>query len=262
MRLSIIVPVYNEKATLGRTLAGAASVLAGVDREIIVVDDGSGDGTGAWLDAHVAPLEGRRPGGLVCDADGVPAPDGPDAPDDAPGVAVCVVRHPANRGKGAALRTGLAAAGGDVMVIHDADLEYDPADWAVMWDLIAVRGVADVVFGSRFYGRPHRALYFHHYMGNRTISFLFNLLFDQTLTDIEVCTKMFRREVAESLRLTCDGFGFEVEFSAGVAAARRWRIYEVGISYFGRTFEEGKKINWKDGVRALFLLFRFRFRRG
>ena len=157
-----------------------------------------------------------------------------------------------------ALQTGLAEATGDVTVIQDADLEYDPADWEEMYDLIAGRGVADVVYGSRFYGRPHRALYFHHYMANRFISFLFNLLFNQQLTDIEVCYKMFTRAVRESLRITANDFGFEVQFSAQVALARRWRIYEVGIRYFGRTYEEGKKINWKDGVKALWYLLKFR----
>jgi hypothetical protein len=127
-----------------------------------------------------------------------------------------------------------------------------------MYDLIAARNVADVVYGSRFYGRPHRALYFHHFMANRLISFLFNALYNQTLTDIEVCYKMFTRAVRDSLAITADDFGFEVQFSAQVALARRWRIYEVGISYYGRTYDEGKKINWKDGVKALWYLFRYR----
>ena len=145
-----------------------------------------------------------------------------------------------------------------MVVIQDADLEYDPEDWAQMLDLICRRRVADVVYGSRFYGRPHRALYFHHYMANRLISFLFNLLYNQTLSDIEVCYKMFTREVLESLSITANDFGFEVQFSAQVALARRWRIYEMGISYYGRTYDEGKKINWKDGVKALWYLLKYR----
>ena len=180
--------------------------------------------------------------------------------DQAPAIRLRALYHDGNKGKGAGLRTGFAAATGDVIVIQDADLEYDPEDWAEMWRLIAIKEVADVVYGSRFYGRPHRALYFHHYMANRIISFLFNLLYDQTLTDIEVCYKMMRREVLESLRLTADDFGIEVEMSAEIARARRWRIYELGISYYGRTYAEGKKINWKDGLKAFWYIVKFRFR--
>jgi hypothetical protein len=129
-----------------------------------------------------------------------------------------------------------------------------------MYDLIAVREVADVVFGSRFYGRPHRSLYYHHYFANRLISFLFNIVFNQTLTDIETCYKMMTREVARSLRLTANDFGIEVEMSAEIARQRSLRIYELGISYYGRTYAEGKKINWKDGMKALWYVFKFRFR--
>jgi hypothetical protein len=127
-----------------------------------------------------------------------------------------------------------------------------------MFELIVDRGVADVVYGSRFYGRPHRALYFHHYLANRLISFLFNALYNQQLTDIEVCYKMFTRQVLDSLEITANDFGFEVQFSAQVSLAKRWRIYELGISYYGRTYEEGKKINWKDGVKALWYLIKYR----
>jgi hypothetical protein len=127
-----------------------------------------------------------------------------------------------------------------------------------MLPLIVDRKVADVVYGSRFYGRPHRSLYYHHYMGNRIISILFNILYNQMLTDIEVCYKMFTREVLQALELTTEGFGFEIEISAQIALARRWRIYEVGISYFGRTYEDGKKVNWQDGVKALAYLIKFR----
>ena len=156
------------------------------------------------------------------------------------------------------MRTGFARASGDVIVIQDADLEYDPNDWSRMLPLIVDRKVADVVYGSRFHGRPHRSLYFHHYMGNRLISFLFNLLYDQMLSDIEVCYKMFTSEVLNGLKLTSDDFGLEIEISAQIARARRWRIYEVGISYYGRTYDEGKKINWLDGLKALVYLFKFR----
>jgi hypothetical protein len=151
----------------------------------------------------------------------------------------------------------LTSASGDVVVIQEADLEYDPNDWSRILPLIAERKVADVVYGSRFYGRPHRSLYFHHYIGNRLISVLFNLLYNQTLSDIEVCYKMFTRQVLKDLRLTSDGFGIEIEITA-IVRARRWRIYEVGISYYGRTYDEGKKISWMDGLKALVYLFKFR----
>jgi glycosyltransferase involved in cell wall biosynthesis len=252
MKLSVIIPAYNERHTVGPCLVRVAAALPHVDKEIIVVDDCSRDGTREWLAAQVDGIA-RRDAALELDGDGnVMVVPGNSA------FAVRVIAHRVNRGKGGALQTGLAAASGDVIVIQDADLEYDPADWAGMFELIAVRRVADVVYGSRFYGNPHRALYFHHFMANRLISFLFNALYNQTLTDIEVCYKMFTREVRESLRITADDFGFEVQFSAQVALARRWRIYELGISYFGRTYDEGKKVNWKDGVKALWYLIRYR----
>jgi glycosyltransferase involved in cell wall biosynthesis len=158
------------------------------------------------------------------------------------------------------LQTGFAEFSGDVLVIQDADLEYDPDDWAQVYDLIAVRKVADVVFGSRFYGRPHRSLYFHHYLANRLISFLVNVVFNQTLTDIETCYKMMTSSVARSLHLTTDDFGIEVEMTAEIARQRHLRIYELGICYFGRTYAEGKKINWKDGLKALWYILKFRLR--
>ncbi|MGH6664800.1 MAG: glycosyltransferase family 2 protein, partial [Pseudolabrys sp.] len=164
-----------------------------------------------------------------------------------------------NRGKGGALRTGFAAVKGDVVVIQDADLEYDPRDWTEMYDLVAQRKVADVVYGSRFYGRPHRALKFHHYMGNRLISFLFSMIFNQKLSDVQTCYKMMTRELVDSLRLKHDGFGIEIEIAARIVRQRKYRVYELGISYYGRDYAEGKKIDCKDGVKALWYLVKYRF---
>jgi glycosyltransferase involved in cell wall biosynthesis len=254
--LSVVMPVYNEVGTIGRVLVGVTRALPGVPKQIIIVDDGSTDGTAAWLRQNLVQAEGvwrgasiGADGELRLSADGI---------QNAAGFEFTLRFHERNRGKGAAVRTGLACVAGDVVVIQDADLEYDPDDWARMLPLITERKVADVVYGSRFYGRPHRSLYYHHYIGNRIISVLFNILYNQMLTDIEVCYKMFTREVLRALALTAEGFGFEIEISAQIALARRWRIYEVGISYFGRTYQEGKKINWRDGMKALLYLVKFR----
>lgn len=256
MKLSIVIPAYDERDTIGRVLVAVAQALPGVDKEVIVVDDCSKDGTREWLQRNVAPAQGRY-SSLATDAKG----DLALTPAGAGSSGVCTLRalfHGKNQGKGAALRTGFTGTTGDVVVIQDADLEYDPQDWQRMYRLIAELKVADVVYGSRFYGNPHRALYFHHYVANKLIGFLFNLLYNQTLTDIEVCYKMFTREVLQSLRLSCDDFGFEIQISAQIVRARKWRIYELGISYFGRTYKEGKKIDWKDGVKALGYLLKFR----
>ncbi|RAZ85640.1 glycosyltransferase family 2 protein [Mesorhizobium hawassense] len=252
--LSIIVPVFNEVATLPGVLAMVSEALPAVDKEIIVVDDGSTDGTREWLRTNFP--DGPRGGGTIS----VDAHNNLVVATAQPAASIIIrpAYHQENSGKGAAVRTGLAAASGDVVVIQDADLEYDPADWTVMYDLIARRKVADVVYGSRFHGRPHRSLYFHHYVANRFISLTFNLLYNQTLTDIECCYKMFTRAVKERLRLTCDDFGCEIQMSAQIARAGGLRIYEVGISYYGRTYDEGKKIGWRDGIKALWYLIRFR----
>lgn len=252
MKLSVIIPAYNERHTIGPCLVKVAAALPAVEKEIVIVDDCSSDGTREWLSEHVEGVE-CRDGALALDEQGGLHHVAGDAAFN-----IRVLYHERNKGKGGALQTGLGAVTGDVVVIQDADLEYDPDDWETMFALIADRGVADVVYGSRFYGRPHRALYFHHFMANRLISFIFNALYNQQLTDIEVCYKMFTREVLDTLRITANDFGFEVQFSAQVALARRWRIYEVGICYYGRTYDEGKKINWKDGVKALWYLFRYR----
>ena len=258
--LSIVMPVYNEVQTIGRILNEVAKALPEIPKQIVIVDDRSSDGTSDWLRRNLGQSEGswRRLSLNACGELELSA----DGPPHHAEISFTVLFHERNRGKGAAVRTGLTSASGDVVVIQDADLEYDPNDWSRMLPLIVERKVADVVYGSRFYGRPHRSLYFHHYLRNRLISFLFNLLYDQMLSDIEVCYKMFTKEVLKELRLTSDGFGVEIEITAQIARARRWRIYEVGISYYGRTYDEGKKINWRDGLKALVYLVKFRIRSG
>jgi glycosyltransferase involved in cell wall biosynthesis len=256
MVLSVIIPVYNERATLGVVLTVVTRALPNVSKEIIIVDDCSKDGTREWLKSNFP--EGQRSGSAVdLDRDGNLAFT---RALEASSITIRPIYHERNRGKGGALQTGFKVFSGDVLVIQDADLEYDPGDLGQMYDLIAVRGIADVVFGSRFYGRPHRSLYFHHYFANRLLSLLFNIIFNQTLTDIEACYKMMTSSVARSLRLTADDFGIEVEMSAEIARQRGLRIYELGISYYGRTYAEGKKINWRDGMKALWYIFKFRFK--
>lgn len=255
--LSVIMPAYNEIHTIGEILVRVAAALPEVTKEIVVVDDCSRDGTREWLQRNVP--EGRVSFATLA-LDGEGRLVRPPAADGSPGMSTLVLAlHEVNQGKGRALQTGFAASTGAVIIIQDADHEYDPDDWTTMYDLIARRQVADVVYGSRFYGTPHRSLYFYHYLANRLISSLFNLLYNQTLTDVEVCYKMFTRPVLESMRLSARDFGIEVEMSARIARARRWRIYETGIHYFGRTYEEGKKINWRDGMKALWYLVKYRF---
>ena len=258
-QLSILIPVYNERKLLPFLLQKVHSVLPELRREIIIVDDCSTDGTREWLRETFST--GGVLTGFTADPHNAPRPiitaTEPPAANQAP-VRALAVFHAQNQGKGAALRTALSVAQGEVIVIQDADLEYDPADMAGMWRLIA-DGHADVVYGSRFYGNPHRCLYFHHFLANKLISYLFSVLYNQILSDLEVCYKMFRREVRDLLTLRSNDFGFEIEFSANVARARRLRIYEIGISYYGRSYDEGKKINWRDGLKALWYIFRFRF---
>jgi glycosyltransferase involved in cell wall biosynthesis len=233
--LSVVVPVYNEAATVATLLDRVAAAplpgsVAGL--EIVAVDDCSRDGT--W-----AALEAWQPG-----------PRG-----DAVAVSVVRERHPQNRGKGAALRSGFALAAGDILLVQDADLEYDPADYPRLLEPI-VAGRAEVVYGSRFLGGPHRVLFFWHYLGNTFLTLLSNMLSDLNLTDMETCYKVFTREVLRQISLRSDRFGFEPEFTAKVARLGV-RIYEVPISYHGRTYAEGKKIGWKDGVAAVWSILRF-----
>jgi glycosyltransferase involved in cell wall biosynthesis len=223
MRLSVVIPVFNEVATIEEVVARVRKTPH--DKEIIIVDDASQDGTREKL-AELAK-----------------SPD------------IKVILQERNQGKGAALRTGFAAATGDVIVIQDADLEYSPSEYVGLLKPI-LDGNADVVFGSRFLGGPHRVLYFWHYAGNKFLTMLSNMFSNVNLTDMETCYKVFRREVLTGLNLKSNRFGFEPEFTSKVAK-RRWRIYEVPISYQGRTYEEGKKIGWKDGVSALVTILRF-----
>jgi glycosyltransferase involved in cell wall biosynthesis len=170
-----------------------------------------------------------------------------------------VIFHEFNRGKGAALRSGFAAATGDIVLIQDADLEYDPKDYPRLLGPL-LDGHADVVYGSRFIGGgPHRVVYFWHSLGNRFLTLFSNMMTDLNLTDMEVCYKVFRREVLQSITLLEDRFGFEVEVTAKIARGKRWRIYEVPISYYGRSYAEGKKITWKDGVHAIWCILKYRF---
>jgi glycosyltransferase involved in cell wall biosynthesis len=224
MLLSVIIPAYNEAPTVEALIERVGA--EATPKEIIVVDDGSTDGTGDILRA----LEGR---GIVR-----------------------VARHERNMGKGAALRTGTGLATGQIILIQDADLEYDPRDYARLIEPI-VSGRADVVIGSRFAGgEPHRVLYYWHAVGNRMLTTLSNMLSNLNLTDMECCLKAFRREVLESIEIRERRFGVEPELVAKVARGG-WRVFEVGVSYAGRTYAEGKKIGWRDGLRAVWCIVRY-----
>jgi glycosyltransferase involved in cell wall biosynthesis len=228
MKLSVLVPVYNEAPTIETILRRIAAVP--VEKEILVVDDGSTDATGAILKKLEAEAEAMS---LRC------------------------YLHPSNQGKGAAIQTALEQATGDVIVIEDADLEYHPEDYPAALSLIA-NGWADAVYGSRFLG-PHRVFYFTHYLANKALTLLANALYGGILTDMETGFKMIRTDVLRSLGIRSFSFEFEVEVTAKLFK-RNLRVYEIPITYTGRTYEEGKKITWKDGVHALVALLRFRIR--
>ncbi len=226
MKLSVVMPVYNEETTIDEILSRVQAVP--MEKEIVIVDDGSTDGTYDRLQ----DIEGLHTN-------------------------VRIVYQERNRGKGAALRRGFSHVTGDVVIIQDADLEYDPREYPKLLEPI-LDGRADVVYGSRFLGGPHRVLYFWHFLGNKLLTLLSNAFNNINLSDMETCYKAFTKEVLESLRLRSNRFGFEPEFTAKVAK-KKWRIYEVPISYSGRSYEEGKKIGWKDGVKALFVIVYARF---
>ena len=226
MKLSVVIPVFNEVSTIEEILRRVESVDAGLDKEIIVVDDGSTDGTREILKRLASP-------------------------------SVKVFSHEKNTGKGGALRTGFAEAGGDIILVQDADLEYDPREYQKLLEPI-LDGRADVVYGSRFLGGPHRVLFFWHYVGNRFLTTFSNMLSNLNLTDMETCYKVFKRDALQQIKLKSNRFGFEPEITIKLAKLK-CRFYEVPISYSGRDYVEGKKIGWKDGLAALFHLIRFKF---
>jgi glycosyltransferase involved in cell wall biosynthesis len=230
MKLSVVIPCYNECHTI-QELVDAVKKSPVTDMEIIIVDDCSTDGTRDILRDSIASQVSK------------------------------VVYHDVNQGKGAALRTGFMHATGDVVVVQDADLEYDPQEYPILMEPI-IQNRADVVFGSRFIGAgPHRVVFFWHMLGNKFLTMLSNMFTDINLTDMETCYKMFRREIIQSIEIEENRFGFEPEITAKVAKLN-CRIYEVGISYYGRTYAEGKKIGWRDGFRAIYAILKYNLLRG
>lgn len=226
MKLSIVIPCYNERNTI-RAIVDAVRASPVADKEIIVVDDCSTDGTRDILKSEIEPLVTR------------------------------IIYHPVNQGKGAAVRTGFAAATGDAVIVQDADLEYDPQEYPRLLKPM-LDGKADVVFGSRFMGaEAHRVVYFWHMVGNRFLTLLSNMFTNLNLTDMETCYKLFRRDVLRKIQIEENRFGFEPEITAKMARLEGVRIYEVGISYYGRTYAEGKKIGWRDGFRAIYAVVKY-----
>ncbi len=230
--ISILIPAYNESRTILKILKKVANVSlpAGIDRELIVVNDASSDNTAELVFQYQK---------------------------ENPSVNLKFFQHDTNQGKGAALHTGIKSATGDFLIVQDADLEYDPGEFTDLLQPI-LSGFADVVYGSRFIGgRPHRILFFWHSIGNKWLTALSNMFTNLNLTDMETCYKLFRTEMVQSLNLREKRFGFEPEVTAKISRIPNIRIYEVGISYYGRTYEEGKKISWKDGFRAIWCILKY-----
>lgn len=230
--LSIIIPAYNEGRTIHHILDKVKSVqlIAGYEKEVILVNDCSTDNTEDAIKSYIEQNSDLK---------------------------MIYFKHEINKGKGAALHTGIQQANGDYIVIQDADLEYDPNEFNILLKPV-VDGFADVVYGSRFMGgKPHRILFFWHSIGNKMLTFLSNMLTNLNLTDMETCYKLFRADIIKSIKFKENRFGFEPEVTAKIARIPKVRIYEVGISYYGRTYEEGKKINWKDGFRAIYCIIKY-----
>ncbi len=226
MKISVVMPCYNEAITIEKIVQEVLQVELALERELIIVDDCSTDSTRSYLQT-LTNFDDIR-----------------------------IIFHDRNRGKGAALRTGFAHASGDIIIIQDADLEYDPSEYGKLLKPI-LDNKADVVYGSRFIGgESHRVLYFWHALGNRFLTFLSNMFTNLNLTDMEVCYKVFKRSILDQIELDEDRFGFEPEFTAKIARLK-CVIYEVGISYYGRTYEDGKKINWRDGLRAVYVILKY-----
>jgi glycosyltransferase involved in cell wall biosynthesis len=226
MKISIVIPCYNEINTIQSIIDKVKQVDLHLEKELVIIDDASKDGTREYLQTMTQDPE------------------------------IKVVLHPVNRGKGAALRSGFDNASGEVIIIQDADLEYDPGEYPKLLKPI-LDGKADVVYGSRFIGSDtHRVLYFWHSLGNRFLTLMSNVFTNLNLTDMEVCYKVFKRSILDDIKLEEDRFGFEPEFTAKISR-KRYIIYEVGISYYGRTYAEGKKINWRDGVRAIYVILKY-----
>jgi glycosyltransferase involved in cell wall biosynthesis len=244
MLISVIIPAYNEINTISHVIKKVEETH--YNKEIIIVDDGSKDGTREYLSSRfkvqdpgltpsAVPVLDKGKGGFSTD--------------------VKIIFHEKNMGKGAAIRSGIKAAVGDIIVIQDADLEYDPKDYPALFEPI-IEGKADVVYGSRFSGGTHRVFYFWHYVGNKLITLVSNMFTDLNLTDMETCYKAFKKEMLEGIQIESDRFGFEPEITAKMAK-KGCRIFEVPISYYGRSYEEGKKITWKDGVKAVFTIIKY-----